>query len=124
MHILDSSAIIEILYGSAIGKKIEEKIKDDPVATTSFSVFEVLIGEAPRNMEKTFSFLRTMEILPFDSEAARHSLEIEKELSKKGRKANIVDVFILGVCKQYSLALITLDKGMKNTSLVHVEVVE
>ncbi len=75
MPVLDSSAVIEILYGTPRGRAVLDLIGEKAVAETAFTVYEVFEGLREREREKANEFFGSMEVLSFDAEVV---LEREK----------------------------------------------
>lgn len=113
MYLLDSSAIIEILENSEIGNKIVALIGEKPVCSTSFSLYEVLLGVNEKNKEKIVKFFLSLDILDFDADAAEYSVDISKRLSNYGKIINKVDIFIAGICRSNNKVVVTLDFDFK-----------
>lgn len=119
MHFLDTSAILEILYGSKRGLSIKDIIADKPICTSPFSIYELNLGLKDREVKALNTFFKDIAIVDFDKHAAARSAEIEKYLKKKGCPINKVDIFIAGICLTNNLALVTCDhdfekvKGLK-----------
>lgn len=116
MFILDSSAIIEILKGSNCGKEIGNELDKTSLATTVFSVYEILVGAKPQEIEKIESFFKDLDIISFDKLAARETSLIEKELTAKGSMINKIDIFIASLCRLNDAILVTADKDFKKIS--------
>lgn len=114
MFLLDSSAVIEILLGTATGSKIREIIKDTEISSTSITVHEVALGENVKTLLHALEFFNSMTIFSFDKESALNSFTIEQSLKKKGKMIERSDMFIAGICVQHDLTLITLDKGFED----------
>lgn len=116
MIVLDTSAIIEILDGTAKGMKIKEMIREKEVCTTAFSIYELLvpaIGEEKASLEL---FLANFKVFSYDYASARKSSELQKEMSKKGMELSRVDMFIASICLTRNISLLTLDKDFKRIS--------
>lgn len=113
MHILDSSAFIELLKESPAGKKIAEKIRGMPAVTTAFTVNEILIGAKGIQRKTLEKLFEGVEVIEYDKDSALKSVEIEEVLMKKGQAINKVDIFIAGICLANNKQLVTLDKHFK-----------
>src|SRR3989338_8183738 len=120
MIVLDTSAIVEILRGTDIGKRIAEKFNKDIKFTTAISAYELMLGIKDKDTIKVESFLNDLDILDFDIKAGKESAQIEKELKSKGNLINKIDILISGICKNYNATILTLDhdflkiKGIKD----------
>lgn len=118
MHVLDSSALIDVLRLNDRGKKILSKIGSDKAITTVFSVHELLLYQpfiAP--------LFDSVEVLDYDKDAAKESSSLELLLSKKGLRLQIIDNFIAGVCISRGATLVTTDKDflrVPGLKLMHV----
>ncbi|HLC86428.1 MAG TPA: type II toxin-antitoxin system VapC family toxin [Candidatus Nanoarchaeia archaeon] len=124
MFILDSSAIIEILNGTNIGKNLANELKDGIVSTTVFSLYEILLGAKPKETAKINDFFESMSILNFENSAAKESSNIERDLAKKGELINKVDIFIASICKLNDRTLITGDKDFKKVPNLKIKLID
>ncbi len=119
---LDSSAIIDILSGSERGRRIKEVLTEN-IAITSFSVHELLVGSDGKK-KVIEDFLEGFDVLSYDAGCAAKSSDIEKSLSRQGRKINIIDIFIASICIKNSKMLVTSDKGFAGIKELDAEIVE
>ena len=115
MFILDSSVIIDVMKGHNVSM-LEKLSDEETLATTVFSVHEVLVGLTDSERHIGNDFFGNIGILDFSKDAALKSIEIEKNLTKKGRKINKVDVFIASICIENNCTLITSDKRFRDIS--------
>ena len=113
MYILDSSAFIELINESPVGKKIAKKIRDVPAITTVFTINEILIGAKGIHRKALEKLFEGVEVIEYDKDSALKSVEIEEVLMKKGQIINKVDIFIAGICLANNKQLVTLDKHFK-----------
>jgi len=120
MFVLDTSAVIEILKNTENVKKISSLVKNEKIAITSISYYELLIGEDGDRLQKVIQFLDSLEILNFDKESAIKSNFIYKEMKVKGKFIGKADTLIAGICEYHHLPLITLDKDFKNIKSIEV----
>ena len=111
MIVLDSSAVIDLFLGTATGKQVKEKIGKEPIAVTSITVHEVLIGAKERNVME--SFFKSITVIPFDADASYKSIELETTLRKKGMNMAKLDLFIASICLQHNLLFLTTDSDFK-----------
>ncbi|MFH1276676.1 MAG: type II toxin-antitoxin system VapC family toxin, partial [Candidatus Woesearchaeota archaeon] len=84
MFFLDTSAVIELVHGSEIGKKIRDLIGKSPLAISSLTAYEFFVGLKEKELEAMRSFFKEVQIVDFGFESAFKSAEIEKKLQKKG----------------------------------------
>ena len=110
MHVLDTSALIEVVHGTKEGGRIIDRLDSGQAAITSLTVFEIFRNLKASEAEVFRKVLFGINVLDFDSAAAAESVKIEKELSSTGEKIGVVNVMIAGICKKYNFALITADK--------------
>ena len=113
MYLLDSSAVIEILHNTESGKEIVSMIEKNAVCITSINVYEILRGENEKDGGKISQFFSSVEILNFDENAARFSVDLEKKLILSGKTINKIDILIAGICKSRNKILVSLDKDFK-----------
>ena len=114
MIVLDSSAVIELLIGTAMGGKVQEILDTEIAAVSPVTINEVLIGAQGKQMDVALDFFRTAQVIPFDAEAAYVSVDIERVLRKKGKVLSKQDVFIAASCLVHQLPLLTFDKDFRN----------
>lgn len=123
MYLLDSSAIIELLGGTERGRKIRDLIGEEMIVATAISLVEVLSGARGSMTMVASHFFKTVELLPFDREAASESLDIEQQLRKLGRPVERVDILIAGICKKHRIPIVTCDSGFTHMSMIDVRVI-
>jgi len=85
MYFLDTSAILELLYGTEKGEQIREVITEKPLAMSSISIHELFVGLKEKELLPLTNFLREIAILDFDKKAALKSAELARELKKRGK---------------------------------------
>ena len=110
MLFLDTSAVLELLYGTEKGEQIKEFIKEKPISISSLNVHELLVGL--KNEEKAVlnNFLTEVEVLPFDKQSAQKSAELARALKTKGKMINQMDILIAAMCLHHTCILVTCDK--------------
>ena len=108
MILLDTSALIEISYGTEIGQKIKSIISYQETYITSISVYEYLYSV--KSWEIGLNIIENLGVLDFSKEDAIKSIEIEKELSKKGQMINKLDIFIASIAINENATFISLDR--------------
>ena len=109
MHILDTSAVLELVLGTEKGEKLKQHIGGSPMGVTSLTIHELLVGLRETEMELLSHFFHEVAVLPFDKEAAQKSARIEKQLRKEGRMINKMDILIAGICLFHNHELLTCD---------------
>jgi len=110
MNLLDTSALIELICGTPKGAKIRTLINDKPVATSSFTLYELQMGLKTQDLTRINSLFKEIKVFEFESKAALKSAEIEKRLKSKGDMINKVDIFIAGICLVNNCILVTCDE--------------
>ena len=124
MYVLDSSALIEILEGSPLAKKIEALIQDAPLVTTSICMHELLVGAHSEQehfvLEHLFSNIR---ILDYTADAARASAHMMGALSETGTLINKMDILIAAICNVHDAHLLTLDKDFSMIKALNVSLI-
>lgn len=109
MIVLDSSALLHFFTGTEKGKKIKEKLQTEPIAVTSITIHEILVGVKEREKEAWESFFKSITVIPFDAEASYKSIELENALRKKGKPMAKLDLFIASICVLHHLPFFTTD---------------
>jgi len=111
MYVLDSSILIEIIERNKQLLEVEKLLGDQPIVTTSICMHELLAGALNQKeriiLEKLFT---NMQVLDYNSDAARISSKIAQELTREGKKINIFDTLIAGICQSNNAELITMDQ--------------
>jgi predicted nucleic acid-binding protein len=119
MIVLDTSAAIELLCGSGVGRRIRELTADDEIVITAHTVHELLLGEDDAVVE----FIRNTRVLPYDGDAAAASARIERELSRKGRMVNRMDILIAGVCAAQKARILAVDNDFDRIPGINATVI-
>lgn len=112
MILLDTSALIEISYGTEIGRKIKSIISYQETYIASISVYEYLYSA--KSWEIGLNVIENLGVFDFSKKDAIKSIEIEKELSKKGQMINKLNIFIAAVAINKNAILISMDKHFAN----------
>lgn len=113
MIMLDSSAVIEFLEESEKGNKIRKLVENDSSSVSTISINELLITSHGDENELIRNLLDGVHVFDFDEKAAYRSVEIEKEMRKKGNVIGKLDIFIAAICLENNLPLVTLDKDFR-----------
>lgn len=121
MFILDSSTIIEIAHDSERGRKAVNIVGGERVYITALSVNEVLLSE--KETPKMEEFIKNAYVFSFDKEAAKISVQIEKDLKKSGKMINKSDIFIAAICMQTNSTLVACDSDFKKVANLKCTVV-
>ena len=111
--ILDTTTIIDILRGN---EEILNKIKglenkNEPLMTTSISVFEIWQGNEDisniKKRKKIQELLNSLITLNFDVDSAKEAGSIHGMLRKKGRMIDPEDSMIAGIAKVQNEKVLT-----------------
>lgn len=124
MVILDTSILINFLNGRVAAKRAIEKFADQEFKVTIFTKYELLRGEDSDNTAKMSAFLETLNVLDYTDEALKESILIYKELKKKGRPINEIDVLIAGISIGNKEMLLTSDRGFVEINNPYIKVIE
>ncbi len=124
MFLLDTSAIIELSYGTELAYKIKELIGEEYTVVTTISVEEFLVGIDETMFDTALTIFGAFHVYPLDIESAIESAKIERELKKSGRMIQRADIFIAGICKKYNLELITCDEDFLRIKSLKVRLIK
>jgi len=124
MFLLDSTAIIELLDASEVGIKIQEEFQDKDIATTAFSVHEVLRSVNERNRTLARNFFEQLPIYAFTRKSAERSAPLENYLKATGTMINKIDILIASICLELSATMVTLDKDFMRIPKLQVKLLE
>ncbi len=105
---LDTDASIAIINELPIASNILRAVSGRKVAITSITVFELYLRKT--NLEVVDDFVISNKVLIFDTEAAKIGSLIEKDLSRKGKKTEIRDLFIAATAIANNCELLTLNR--------------
>ncbi len=119
-YCLDTSAVIEILYATEKGKKIQSIIKDEPIVITVLTIHKLLVGMKEKEIEKIENFLNLVSVAEFSKECAAHSAVIEKHLREKGKLINKMDILMAGMCLHRNYHLITCDNDFESIKGIQI----
>ena len=122
-YCLDTSAVIEVLYATDKGKKIQSITKDEPIVITVFTIHELLVGMKEKEIEAIERFLKFISVAEFSKECALHSAVIEKYLREKGKLVNKIDILIAGMCLRGNYHLISCDNDFENIKGIQTTIV-
>ena len=124
--ILDTTFIIDHFNGKPITKKVLLGLqeKNEPMFTTSISVFEIREGIRNKKEQEIFhKFFNSIDVTSFDKNAAEKAGEIQSELKRKGEIIDSEDAMIAGIAMLNSQAVLTKNekhfkriKGLKVVS--------
>jgi len=105
MHVLDSSAMIDVLNETARGVRVMNKLQNPLVITTAITMHELLRQQ---------SFLKPLfdriKVLSYDASAAASGAKLENKLNAQGKPLQLADLLIASVCLSHGATLVTTDK--------------
>jgi len=110
-YLLDTDTVSYALRGvHDIGRRLLEHSPNE-IAISSVTEAELLYGAKKRNsskLKKTIgSFIKPIEVLPFDSAAAASFADIAVKLEKKGSPLGVTDLMIAAVAITNDRILVT-----------------
>jgi tRNA(fMet)-specific endonuclease VapC len=118
--ILDTDALIALLKGEPDAyeaiRSLEEK--DDQMATTIISAYELLRGahissNPEKNIAEVQDLLSNIEVLDLTLQACEEASKIYRDLRKKGCLIGEDDVLIAGIAQARAKAIVTRDAHFK-----------
>ena len=115
-YMLDTDMVIYTI------KSRPEEIKKMFVAhheqtcVSTITLMELVYGaeksaDPRRNLNQVEGLIARLEVLPYDGNAARHSGEIQAELSKSGKLIDPYDLMIAGHARSLGCILVTNNTG-------------
>ncbi len=114
MICLDTNVLVDILRKDVDTSDLESRLEGEAICVTSVTIFElwhgVLLTRNKKEMETIETLERSVEVLEFDSKAARIAAEIYVESKKKRIEIPPLDALIAGIVKRYGVKLLTRDK--------------
>lgn len=78
---------------------------------TAITEYEIYTGANLNQLDFWNKFLEKIEVLPFDKQAARIAVKINKKLKKKRKQIDKADLFIASIAVSKDLPLATLNKS-------------
>jgi len=103
--IFDTTFLVDLLRGNpeATTKISEIEKKNETVATTTVSVFEIWQGipkkATEKQVEETLELFKSINILSLDFDSALEAGEIQRKLKSTGEKIDPEDAMIAGIAK-------------------------
>ena len=111
-YIVDTDILIYFLKNNEKVVESFSKINDKNVFTTIINYTELLFGaynslKVEQNLRKFKSFLKTINILDFDKEAAEHYARIKAKLKREGNLIADMDLLIASICLAKKYVFVT-----------------
>jgi len=108
----DTDVLIDALRGRDPSRaRIEEGLRQDGLATTTITAFE--LGSGARNDRQAGAIadlLAPMRVIPFDLDAAQVAADIRQRLERSGEPIGMADYLIAGIAISRSLPLLTRNR--------------
>jgi tRNA(fMet)-specific endonuclease VapC len=111
-HLLDTDICIYALKRRSVNLATKLKENDGRVAISDVTLFELYFGaESYENPGARFdlieSFAARLEVVAFDSKAARHAGQIRASMRRSGQMIGAYDILIAAIARANGLALAT-----------------
>lgn len=113
---LDTSVLIEVMSNNA---KIQDRLErlNESVATSVVTKYELLKAQKE---DRAMALLEAINIYDYDGVSAERAARIYKELRKRGRMINELDILIASIAIAHDELLVTLDRDFKNIEQLKV----
>ena len=111
MYLFDTSAIIDWLYDTRLGDRI-----DGPISVSVLSLVELLPTAREKDSDALNAinrFFSQIKILPLDEMIAREAASLKYNLRRLGQEKPIIDLLISATAKLNNLKLVTLDNDFQ-----------
>jgi len=97
--ILDACFLIDLLAEDAGAVAKLDEINDELLVVPTLVYTEVAIGLDPTTStgQQFDDILDDIPLVPYDSEAARRAVDIQRDLAQNGEQIGAVDVMIAGI---------------------------
>ena len=119
--LLDTSAIIEYMRGSASATEIIDGEED--ISISVISHYETLIGiQDKKAEEKAGFFFEKFPLLPVTKEDSARAVKFYEFLKSKGKMINVIDLLIAAQCDNRGLVLLTKDMDFEKLEKIGLRV--
>jgi tRNA(fMet)-specific endonuclease VapC len=126
-YLLDTNTVSYIIKGNI--PRVRERLVQTPMAQVAISVIteaELLFGiarrpEAERLKVAVEEFLLRVEVLPWDSEAARHYANVRATLERAGTSMGNLDLMIAAHTLAAEAVLVTNDRAFGRVKQLQME---
>ncbi|MGA9043085.1 MAG: type II toxin-antitoxin system VapC family toxin [Terriglobales bacterium] len=126
-YLLDTNMASYVIKGNV--PNVRERLLKVPMAEVGISVVteaELRYGiarrpDAARLRIAVEEFLLRVEVLPWDSEAAKHYAELRADLEKKGEPMGNLDIMIAAHALAAEVVLVTHDRGFRRVKELKIE---
>ena len=109
---LDTSVLIDFYRKKDKSKSLFFKLAEKYLffAISAITEYELFIGNSQEKNIFWNDFFSRVVVLPFDTEAVKHAVEIYKQLKQENNLIDIPDIMIAGTVLQNNMPLATLNK--------------
>ncbi|MGK5089290.1 type II toxin-antitoxin system VapC family toxin [Bdellovibrionota bacterium FG-2] len=108
MIIADTDVLIDFLRGKGMADRIAYEIKTGGLHTTAISAFELWAGaKSNQQIAAVETLLSALIIIPLESDSARRSAKVRRELESRNATIGMADSLIAGICLERDGVLIT-----------------
>lgn len=107
--ILDACFLIDLLAEDAGAVAKLDEINDELLVVPTLVYTEVAIGLDPTTStgQQFDDILDDIPLVPYDSEAARRAVDIQRDLAQNGEQIGAVDVMIAGIAVARDQPIVT-----------------
>lgn len=107
--ILDTSFAIDLLAGDDAAVAKFDEIADRQLTIPTFVYTEVGVGFDPETPTETHfeEIMQQVTLVPYNSEAARRAVGIQRQLRKQGDRIGAVNVMIAGIALARDAPVVT-----------------
>jgi predicted nucleic acid-binding protein len=123
MYVLDTSAVLELLYSSKKGEKVAGIIRAKDVALTAFTVHELLIGLKAKEIDAMHALFAQVDVFGYGAFEAAESASLARYLKQSGKTIQQVDLFIASICLVHKHTLLTCDAGFRHVPYLSLKLV-
>ncbi len=111
--LLDSSTILNVLFGSPAGQKASKLVSSGLAATSIICYCEVLNKSNVQRRKTAEDFLSTLVIFPVSFADGKTAVEIQDECRKEGGFVPSTDCLIAATATNHSATVLTSDKDFE-----------
>lgn len=115
MVLFDTSILVDASRNKKYALDLlESYLGKEQIAITIITKYEMLRGAPQQNVDLVLNLLRRFLILDFGNDALDETVKAYKNLRKKGKLINELDVMIAGIAAANDETFITKDKDFLN----------
>ncbi|QSG09152.1 type II toxin-antitoxin system VapC family toxin [Halapricum desulfuricans] len=111
--ILDACFLIDLLEGDDAAVAKLDEISDDLLVVPTLVYTEVAVGIDPETAAgKRFEeIMDGIPLAPYDGEATRHAVDVQRDLQSRGERIGAVDAMIAGIALARGEPIVTRNAG-------------